>query len=238
MSRTSAVAPISAPIATCAARSWRGVREVSSLPILAKLTPNVTNIAAVAQAVGGWRRRCHLGRQHMPGDGRRLAAAAAAVGQRHGRAQRSGDQADRATCRVPDCPGGDIPVVGIGGIATLDDVMEFLVAGASAVQIGTANFYNPRATMTILDGLSGCDRVAGGQQRVRATSSARSRPPSRHTQTDPQTTIRLLASTCAFSPAFNRPAAPTGATISARSANTSTCKTTTRRSTSSPTCTR
>ncbi len=46
-----------------------------------------------------------------------------------------------------------IPVVGIGGIATLDDVMEFLVAGASAVQIGTANFYNPGVTMSILDGL-------------------------------------------------------------------------------------
>ncbi len=46
-----------------------------------------------------------------------------------------------------------IPVVGIGGIATIDDVMEFLVAGATAVQIGTANFYNPTVTMTILDEL-------------------------------------------------------------------------------------
>jgi dihydroorotate dehydrogenase (NAD+) catalytic subunit len=46
-----------------------------------------------------------------------------------------------------------IPVIGIGGIATLDDVLEFLVAGASAVQVGTANFYRPRATMEILDGL-------------------------------------------------------------------------------------
>lgn len=46
-----------------------------------------------------------------------------------------------------------VPVVGIGGIANIDDVMQFLVAGASAVQIGTANFYNPTATMTILDQL-------------------------------------------------------------------------------------
>jgi dihydroorotate dehydrogenase (NAD+) catalytic subunit len=45
------------------------------------------------------------------------------------------------------------PLVGIGGIATLDDVMEFLVAGASAVQIGTANFYNPTVSMKILDAL-------------------------------------------------------------------------------------
>src|SRR5437764_490891 len=48
-----------------------------------------------------------------------------------------------------------VPVVGIGGIATLDDVMEFLVAGASAVQLGTVNFYDPTASMRILDGLSG-----------------------------------------------------------------------------------
>ena len=36
-----------------------------------------------------------------------------------------------------------IPIIGVGGIQTIDDVMEFLVAGASAVQIGTANFYDP-----------------------------------------------------------------------------------------------
>jgi dihydroorotate dehydrogenase (NAD+) catalytic subunit len=46
-----------------------------------------------------------------------------------------------------------IPVIGIGGIASIDDVMEFAVAGATAVQIGTANFYNPTVTMTLLDAL-------------------------------------------------------------------------------------
>ena len=46
-----------------------------------------------------------------------------------------------------------IPVIGIGGIETIDDVMEFFTTGASAVQIGTANFYKPTATMSILDAL-------------------------------------------------------------------------------------
>jgi dihydroorotate dehydrogenase (NAD+) catalytic subunit len=46
-----------------------------------------------------------------------------------------------------------IPVIGIGGIETIDDVMEFFVTGASAVQVGTANFYKPAATMQILDAL-------------------------------------------------------------------------------------
>ncbi len=44
-----------------------------------------------------------------------------------------------------------LPIIGIGGIANVDDVFDFLVAGASAVQIGTANFFNPRVTMEILD---------------------------------------------------------------------------------------
>jgi len=47
------------------------------------------------------------------------------------------------------------PIIGIGGIATLDDVMEFIVAGATAVQLGTVNFYNPTVTMTVLDALPG-----------------------------------------------------------------------------------
>jgi dihydroorotate dehydrogenase (NAD+) catalytic subunit len=49
----------------------------------------------------------------------------------------------------------DVPLVGIGGIASIDDVMEFLVAGATAVQIGTANFYNPSVSMQVLDALPG-----------------------------------------------------------------------------------
>ena len=45
------------------------------------------------------------------------------------------------------------PLVGIGGIGTIDDVMEFLVTGASAVQIGTANYYDPTVTMKLADAL-------------------------------------------------------------------------------------
>ncbi len=46
-----------------------------------------------------------------------------------------------------------IPVIGVGGIMTANDALEFLIAGASAVQIGTANFVNPRTTIDILDGM-------------------------------------------------------------------------------------
>jgi dihydroorotate dehydrogenase (NAD+) catalytic subunit len=47
-----------------------------------------------------------------------------------------------------------IPVVGIGGIMTAEDALEFLVAGASAVQVGTANFINPQVTTDIIDGIA------------------------------------------------------------------------------------
>ena len=134
-------------------RVTSGVRAATKLPILAKLTPNVSDIAAIARAAaeGGadaisaintclglavdWRRRKSLlggGMGGLSGPAIKPIALRAVY------------QIARAVT---------IPVVGIGGIATIDDVMEFLVAGCSAVQIGTANFYNPTATMAILDSL-------------------------------------------------------------------------------------
>jgi dihydroorotate dehydrogenase (NAD+) catalytic subunit len=46
-----------------------------------------------------------------------------------------------------------IPVIGVGGIMTADDALEFLIAGAAAVQVGTANLVNPRASMDIIEGM-------------------------------------------------------------------------------------
>ncbi|MFM7832599.1 MAG: nitronate monooxygenase, partial [Planctomycetaceae bacterium] len=63
-----------------------------------------------------------------------------------------------------------VPIIGIGGIQSLDDVMEFLVAGATAVQIGTANFYNPGLANQLIGqlpeairslGASGPDEIIG-----------------------------------------------------------------------------
>ena len=51
------------------------------------------------------------------------------------------------------CKSVDIPVIGIGGISSTEDALEFLIAGASAVQIGTWNFVNPGITMEIIDGI-------------------------------------------------------------------------------------
>jgi len=48
----------------------------------------------------------------------------------------------------------DVPLIGIGGIASATDALEFIIAGATAVQIGTANYYDPTVTMKVIDGLS------------------------------------------------------------------------------------
>ena len=46
-----------------------------------------------------------------------------------------------------------LPVIGMGGIATAEDALEFMMAGATAVSVGTANFYNPYATVEIVEGM-------------------------------------------------------------------------------------
>jgi dihydroorotate dehydrogenase (NAD+) catalytic subunit len=55
----------------------------------------------------------------------------------------------------------DTPIIGVGGIMTIDDVMEFLVTGASAVQIGTASFAEPRSSTRLLDALPAALAEAG-----------------------------------------------------------------------------
>jgi len=132
-----------------------GVRQACSLPVLAKLTPNVTSIGDIARAAeaGGadaislintclgmaidWRRR----RPRLGG----------VMGGLSGPAIKP--IALRAVYQAAQVVG--VPLVGIGGIACVDDVMEFLIAGATAVQVGTASFYHPTACMEILDALPG-----------------------------------------------------------------------------------
>lgn len=129
------------------------VRAACGLPVLAKLTPNVTDIASIAQAAadGGADAVSLINTcQGMAVDWRRRRPRLGGVlGGLSGPAIKP--IALRAVYQVARAV--DVPVVGIGGIATLDDVMEFLVAGASAIQIGTANFYDPTASIKILDGL-------------------------------------------------------------------------------------
>jgi dihydroorotate dehydrogenase (NAD+) catalytic subunit len=134
-------------------RIVRRVRDVCPLPILAKLTPNVTDVVPIAQAAAdGGADALSLVNTFvgMAVDWKRRRPILGNVtGGLSGPAIRP--LALRIVWQVANKV--RIPVIGIGGIGTVDDVMEFLVAGASAVQIGTANFYDPTASMRILDEL-------------------------------------------------------------------------------------
>ena len=121
----------------------RAVREACELPIIAKLTPNVTDVVAIAQAAreGGADAVSLINTlQGLAVDWRRRQPVLGGVfGGLSGPAIKP--VALRIVCQVARAV--DIPIIGVGGIASIDDVMEFLVTGATAVQIGTANFYNP-----------------------------------------------------------------------------------------------
>lgn len=131
----------------------RSVRDCCDLPILAKLTPNVSRITDIAQAAasGGADAVCCVNTLlGMAIDWRRQKPMLGnVVGGLSGPAIKP--VALRCVHQVAQAV--DIPIVGIGGIANIDDVMEFLVAGASCVQIGTANYYEPTISERLVDEL-------------------------------------------------------------------------------------
>jgi dihydroorotate dehydrogenase (NAD+) catalytic subunit len=148
--------------ATAAARLVETVRVATQRCLVVKLSPNVTDIGAVARAVEdagadaisavntyvGMKVHLGLRRPVLPNRGtgglsgpaiKPLALAAVAR--------------VRAAVRIP--------VVGVGGIAGVNDALEFFVAGADAVQVGTANFADPSASLAVLDGLQSYVEAAG-----------------------------------------------------------------------------
>ena len=133
----------------------RRVRDVTARPLIAKLSPNVTDIrpiAVAAQEAGADALSAINTFVGMAIDWRtRTPILGRGVGGLSGPAIKP--LALRIVWQLSKVV--TIPIVGIGGVATADDAMEFLVAGASAVQVGTANYINPRAAIDVLDGLPG-----------------------------------------------------------------------------------
>ena len=150
-----------------AAQVTRRVKAQTDLPVIVKLTPNVTDIVLIARAVE-----------------KAGADAVSLINTLTGLAV----DVQTKTPRLKNITGGlsgpaikpvalrmvwqvasavRVPVIGIGGIGTAEDAVEFLLAGASAVQVGTANFYNPASSMEILSGLEAWLREQG-ETSVRA----------------------------------------------------------------------
>ena len=130
-----------------------GVRDATRLPVLAKLTPNVTDIAAVAKGArdGGADALTVINTcQGMAVDWRRRRPMLGnVIGGLSGPAIKP--IALRCVHQVRQAV--EIPIVGVGGIMTIDDCMEFFVTGATAVQVGTANFAEPVASIRLLEAL-------------------------------------------------------------------------------------
>jgi dihydroorotate dehydrogenase (NAD+) catalytic subunit len=130
------------------------VRQVTGKALMVKLTPAVTDIrlfaeicqrqgadavslinAPVGMAVDIKTRRSRLGKNLTGGlTGPAIKPLA-------------------LNCVWRVCRAVDLPVIGIGGISSLEDALEFFIAGACAVQVGTWNFINPRITLDIIEGL-------------------------------------------------------------------------------------
>lgn len=130
------------------------VRGACELPVIAKLTPNVTNIVAIAEAAaeaGADALSLVNTFQGMAIDWRkRRPILGNTIGGLSGPAIKP--LALRCVWQVAQKV--KTPIIGIGGIQSVDDVLEFLVVGASAVQIGTANFYDPGLSSRLVDELS------------------------------------------------------------------------------------
>lgn len=129
------------------------IKKYAKQPVIMKLSPNVTDITETAKAAeaGGADALSLINTlTGMKIDiHRRTFAIANKTGGMSGPAIKP--IAVRMVYQVANAV--DLPIIGMGGITSGEDAMEFILAGATAVSVGTANFMNPSATMDVLDGI-------------------------------------------------------------------------------------
>jgi len=129
------------------------VKKYAKQPVIMKLSPNVTDITEMAKAAeaGGADVLSLINTlTGMKIDiNRRTFALANKTGGMSGPAVKP--VAVRMVYQVAQAV--NIPIIGMGGISCAEDAIEFLLAGASAVSVGTANFHNPAVTMEVIDGI-------------------------------------------------------------------------------------
>jgi dihydroorotate dehydrogenase (NAD+) catalytic subunit len=129
------------------------VRKATPLPLIPKLTPNVTDVASFARA------SAEAGADAVSLVNTFLAMAIDVETRRPKLSNVLGGLSGPAirpiaVRMVHECRQAvDIPIIGMGGITTVEDALEFIIAGASAVQIGTANFVDPFVWSTLIGGI-------------------------------------------------------------------------------------
>lgn len=142
-----------------AARLTAKAKRASRRPLIVKLSPNVTDIAQLARVVADAGADClslinTLVGMSIDVDTRRPRLS-------YGTGGLSGPAIRPIAVRMVNeaARAVTLPLIGIGGITCANDAVEFIIAGATAVQIGTANYYDPTVTMKVISGLSAyCDK--------------------------------------------------------------------------------
>jgi len=156
-----------------AAEVTAAVKAVSSLPVMVKLSPNVTDIGEIASAVGQAGADAitliNTVRGMAIDANRDNSVSGNIIGGLSGPAIKP--IALYAVYRVAGIV--DVPIIGCGGISCADDALEFIMAGASAVQVGTANLTNPQAALDVLEGIEQFMTARGIQSLKDITGIAR-----------------------------------------------------------------
>lgn len=129
------------------------IRRATRLPLIVKLTPQVTDIGAVAKAVEGAGAEALSLINTIPGMAVDIHTRRSRLGCLGGGL--SGPAIRPVALRLvyQAVQAVSIPVIGLGGIRTAEDALEFLIVGARAVQIGTANFIRPTAALEVIEGI-------------------------------------------------------------------------------------
>ena len=144
-----------------AARLTEAVKKSTDKPVIVKLSPNVTDIVGIAKAVET------AGADALSAINTLLGMAIDIYKRKPKLKNKFGGLSGPAIKPVAVrmvyqvSKAVNIPVIGIGGISTWEDAVEFFLAGASAVQVGTANFFNPKAVEEIVEGLENYLREMG-----------------------------------------------------------------------------
>jgi dihydroorotate dehydrogenase (NAD+) catalytic subunit len=137
-----------------ASRLTEKAKRASARPLIVKLSPNVTEIASLARAIA------EAGADALSLINTLVGMSIDVNTRRprlnYGTGGLSGPAVRPIAVRMvyEAASAVSIPLIGIGGISSAQDALEFFIAGASAIQIGTANYYDPRVTMKVIDGLN------------------------------------------------------------------------------------
>lgn len=136
-----------------ASKVTKMVRDEFSRSVIVKLSPQLPGIVEIAKAVQGAGADALTIINAVPGMAIDIASRRPVLGNISGGLSGPAIRPIAIKC-VYDVAGAvKIPIIGCGGIMNVEDALEFIMAGATAIQVGTANFVNPMAALEIIDGL-------------------------------------------------------------------------------------